>query len=238
MKTRILQQNDAAYNNTETHTGTKAYRKISSVQVTDILRRHSYEKVATSANSGSDTGKHVTVYRKIDFGSFGQEEIPQIVVTNSHNCSCSFKMQLGVFRIVCANGLVSGNDLVEPLKIRHVGEWTEEELETKIAAFLTGTEVIEREIDRLKKRELTNFELVSLAYKTLGLRKTTTLKTPLEELLRPLREEDKGQTAWTVLNLLQEKAVRGTKGIRELKSLKSQSEVSRKIWEEVVALAA
>jgi hypothetical protein len=50
---------------------------------------------------------------------------PELVIVNSYDGSSSLKIMLGVYRLVCSNGLVIGST-VNQTRIRHVGDvWTQ-----------------------------------------------------------------------------------------------------------------
>ena len=46
--------------------------------------------------------------------------IPQIILTNSHDGFNSFKFMLGIFRLVCSNGLVVCDNQMVNMTIRHI----------------------------------------------------------------------------------------------------------------------
>ena len=45
---------------------------------------------------------------------------PQIILTNSHDGFNSFKFMLGIFRLVCSNGLVVCDNQMVNMTIRHI----------------------------------------------------------------------------------------------------------------------
>ena len=48
------------------------------------------------------------------------DAFPRIILTNSHDGFNSFKFMVGLFRLVCSNGLVVGSDEFVNLAIRHI----------------------------------------------------------------------------------------------------------------------
>src|SRR5690606_17776822 len=60
---------------------------------------------------------------------------PEIVLINSHDGSTSYQMRAGIYRMVCTNGLVVGNELYKQ-KVRHEGD-----VVTRVANI--GREIIE-----------------------------------------------------------------------------------------------
>jgi hypothetical protein len=68
--------------------------------------------------------KHLVVFRNNDVvihGEDGDTVYPQVLLTNSHDGKNSFQFTAGLFRMICANGLVIATDTFEDIKIRHMG---------------------------------------------------------------------------------------------------------------------
>ena len=49
---------------------------------------------------------------------------PEVVLTNSHDGASAFKVDAGIFRLVCTNGMVVGDSIVPGINVRHTGERT------------------------------------------------------------------------------------------------------------------
>lgn len=43
------------------------------------------------------------------------------MLTNSHDASCAYVLQVGIFRRICSNGLVVSDDSFEDIRFRHAG---------------------------------------------------------------------------------------------------------------------
>ena len=53
--------------------------------------------------------KHLIVFRNPEImikGKDGDDSFPQILLTNSHDGKAAFNFRVGIFRLVCSNGLV------------------------------------------------------------------------------------------------------------------------------------
>ncbi|NCV19525.1 MAG: DUF932 domain-containing protein, partial [Rhodobacterales bacterium] len=53
--------------------------------------------------------KHLVVFRNENVmikGTDGDDAYPQILMTNSHDGKAAFNFRVGIFRLVCSNGLV------------------------------------------------------------------------------------------------------------------------------------
>ena len=54
-------------------------------------------------------------------GHINGQEVPEIILLNSHDGSSSYQMIPGIFRFVCTNGRVCGNNFGE-IRVPHKGD--------------------------------------------------------------------------------------------------------------------
>lgn len=142
------------------------------------------------------------------------ECFPRIILTNSHDGFNSFKFMVGLFRLVCSNGLVIATKKFADISIRHVG-YTKEELTRVVAKSLQVVEANIEIMNTMSHTVLTEQQKTDLAIAALRIRD----KKPegdynapaevVEDILEPTREEDKGDSLWHVFNVLQEKIIKG-----------------------------
>lgn len=139
----------------------------------------------------------------------------RIIVTNSHDGSSSFTFRIGLFRLICENGLVVSTQTFTEVSVRHIA-YTIEQLREVVAK---ATESIPLQIEAMNKMhetELTDDQKSELAVSALKIRKgleltdnLTTDEETINELLTPIRKEDESDDLWTVFNVLQEKIIKG-----------------------------
>ena len=139
----------------------------------------------------------------------------RIIVTNSHDGTSSFGFHIGIFRLICENGLVISTKTFSEIRVRHI-HYNFEELRKVVA---TTTEQIPNEIEAfnaMRQREMSAEESAELAVNAIKIRKgmelTDTLTVDEEtvaDLLEPKREEDEGNDLWSIYNVLQEKIIKG-----------------------------
>tara|TARA_R110000803_G_scaffold18998_6_gene50240 strand:+ start:10385 stop:11230 length:846 start_codon:yes stop_codon:yes gene_type:complete len=199
------------------------------------------KQTATKQGKKSNYSKHMIAFRNPDImikGKNGDDAFPQIILTNSHDGLSSFKFMVGIYRMVCSNGLVVADEEFANFNIRHRG-YTFEELQTVVAQVV---EEVPRKVEVMNKmnaKELTKAEQETLALNALLLRKGIKLgseeakgieydQDTLDEILEVTRPADEGDNLWVVFNRVQEKlikggfsaALRGSK-VRKVKSIKS-----------------
>jgi hypothetical protein len=170
-----------------------------------------------------------------------------IVVLNSHDGTSSFQLSLGIYRLVCANGLVIGKDIVQPIFIRHVG-YAAEKVKTAIAALLEQAEKVNSLVDRLQARVLSVEEYTAFVNAALIIRGLTPHKVSAEQLHVPRRQEDAGLNAWAVFNRIQEYTLNGypivdleehrRKSVRRITGAKPQIDVNKALFDAITKVAA
>jgi hypothetical protein len=192
------------------------YAFIPTIEVVDMFRDNNWYPVEAkesfvrlSKNKGYQ--KHLIRFRHISDFLSNQDESIEIVLTNSHNRSSSFIIQVGVFRFICANGLVVANNLFEKISIRHIG-FKESEVKKAIETIVASIDKINERINLYKQIELSKDEQISLARASKIIRFKPYQQVDIEDLLKPHRKEDEDNDLWRVFNRIQENVIRG--GIR------------------------
>lgn len=142
------------------------------------------------------------------------EAYPQIILTNSHDGFNSFKFMVGIFRLVCSNGLILATEQFESVSIRHIN-YSFEELRLTIAASLKKVEEYIEIRNKMKDKVLTLEQKRDFALNALALRldqeaeEVKATEEELDNLLEPVRDADYGDDLWKTFNVLQEKIVKG-----------------------------
>ena len=142
------------------------------------------------------------------------EAYPQVILTNSHDGFNSFKFRIGIFRLICSNGMVLATEEFESVSIRHIN-YTFEELRTTIAASIEKVEEHVAVMNKMQATKLTVEQRRDFALNALAIRmnkdadEVKATDEELDELLEPLRDADKGENLWATFNVLQEKIIKG-----------------------------
>lgn len=171
-------------------------------------------------------------------GNEGDDVFPQIILTNSHDGTQSFKFMMGLYRLVCSNGLVIADEEFASFKIRHMG-YSFEDLQELITNAVEELPKKVEVINTMKNIELTDKQQKDLAFKAFLLRQGIALESEqakevkiedevLENILEVQRGEDAGNDLWVTFNRVQEAitqggfqgALKGAK-IRKVRKIKS-----------------
>ena len=192
-------------------------RKMSEVRARKPHTKGFQKHLIRLTNPGLSIGKSVG------------EEIPELILTNSHNGKNSFSFKLGIYRLVCSNGLVIPVEEFANITIKHVGQMASQ-IKQVIEESTKTFPVIYKEIDKMKNRELTEREIRGFAKTASELRNpnlSKSLTVGLDQILEELRPQDSGNDLWKVYNRVQENLINGNyeiktkKGSRKGSSIKS-----------------
>lgn len=202
----------------------------------------------TSKNSAQQThGKHMLKFFNPDIFIYdengGIEAYPQILIINNHRGWGRFKFEIGVFRLVCSNGLVVKDKDMGTFELRHMGYSFEDLKELVNKAVVALPEVVNK-INTLSTRQMSPEEQKEFARKALQVRmgeEKVVEDETLYEVLVPSRTQDGGDTLWKVFNRVQEKVIRGgfemktekgkARKVRKITNMLKDVELNQKLWE-------
>jgi hypothetical protein len=175
-------------------------------------------------------------------GDDGDTVFPQVLLTNSHDGKNAFTFTAGLFRMVCANGLVVSTKEFENVKMRHMG-YTFEDLQAKIREMVELLPITVESMNKMKATEIEEKVALKFAKNALTTRfskdQIKVFKIDLKELIQPVRKEDAGSDVWSLFNVVQEKLVTGdfsyTMGgkirkAREIKNFNQDLELNKKLF--------
>ena len=188
----------------------------------------------------------VKITKTLDNGEKVVDTYPRIILTNSHDGFNSFKFMLGLFRLVCSNGLVVCDNQMVDMAIRHIN-YDFEELRKVVASAIERVPEIVNTMNEMRNVILTDEQKTALATEVVKLRKGieddkdfVVEAEVVEDILTPVRGEDKGNDLWTIFNICQEKMIKGGFGLRSTRnklrrqrgitSIKKDMEFNQRLW--------
>jgi hypothetical protein len=136
----------------------------------------------------------------------GQSEaLSSITITNSCSGDKPMQLDLGVYRLVCTNGLVMLDKAAESEKLTHT-RINYNNLDSFVARVLDKTSFALNEFEKLKTKNLTVKQMRDFAYQAAQLRFSNDQisNTTINDLLAVNRIEDEGDDLWSVFNRVQE----------------------------------
>jgi hypothetical protein len=158
--------------------------------------------------------KHMIRFRHADNQSIKVgDTLPEVVLINSHDGSSAYSLMLGMFRLVCMNGLVISEGNCESVHVRHSGNVIDAVLEGSLSLIEKAPQVLST-IQDWKTLQLGTREQLAFAEAARSLRfadSDGTIDTPITpaQLLSPRRSEDNKPDLWSTLNRVQENVIQG-----------------------------
>lgn len=226
------------------------YTQIPTIQVVEDMRKLGWEPVkaiGVKARKGGNSSvkKHLVKFRNEGVYMADKEgnidSYIEILLTNSHDGSSTFRFEIGIFRLICSNGLVVKDKDLGSLKIRHQGY----NFETLRALIHTMVEKLPNVVNRINKfNEVSISDELALefALKAAQLRFGDKMKEiDPNQLLSVSRLADTGNSMWAILNRIQEKLIHGgfsytnnnnkVRKARALKNFTQDIEFNSQLWE-------
>jgi len=202
---------------TEAHPDrTDKYVHISTEPVIQAMQAAGYgvsraQQTRTRAADKAGFARHLLSFRPLE--GFSKPSVggavPEVVLLNSHDGNCAYRLNVGLYRFVCENGLMMG-DTFESISIRHRGS-------PALTVVEESEKIFKEYVPRLKEWVaeadgciLTPRDQLHFAQDAMEVRfgKGDAPFDP-KELLHVRREADKGDSLWSVYNRVQENAMRG-----------------------------
>lgn len=201
---------------------------------------------------GTIFSKHMVAFQNPEIkitSKDGDDAYPRILLTNSHDGMQAFKFSVGIFRLVCSNGLVVADENFSDFKIKHKG-YTFEELRNVVKQAVEDLPNRVQVMNDMKNRILTVEEKRKLALDAMliraGVKELQYDEETIDDILDPKREADKGDDLWRVFNVVQEKITQGdfhaaltgakVRKVRKIKSFEKDMKVNKELFKLATAL--
>jgi len=211
------------------HESPKLSERYSFVPTDDLIV--AFEKTGwlptfAKQNGSSPYARHMIRFTNPELGfmNLKKDKVkPQFVIDNSHNGGSPTMGHMGLFRLVCTNGLiVAMPGMFTSIKLRHVGIDIDElkQLMSIVAEQYTkiGKHIGDMQQYTLNQDQREEFVIKAIAAReprvfvqpdgTIDTKKVTAIMNP-RQIVEPLRGEDASEDLWTVFNVVQERLVKG-----------------------------
>lgn len=188
----------------------------------------------------------IKITKTNDDGSKEVDTFPRIILTNSHDGYNAFKFMVGLFRLVCSNGLVVSDNQMVNMSIRHMN-YDFEELRKIVNNAIQEIPNIVNTMNTMRSIELNEEQKKDIATEVYKIRKgieeteeVEIDETIVDDILTPIREEDKSNDLWTIFNVCQEKLIKGgflsttrnnkKRKVKSITSIKRDMEYNQRLW--------
>ena len=115
------------------------------------------------------------------------EELPEIVLVNSHDRTSSYRLDAGIFRLACLNGMVVKSANFGSFSVQHSGNIVEKVINGSHEIIEQVPQIMDQ-VKRLKSIELNRHQQLAFARSALALRWDVDVET--KEIKAPVQAED------------------------------------------------
>jgi hypothetical protein len=139
-----------------------------------------------------------------------RDSIPELVLINSHDGTTAYHLRVGLFRVVCTNGLIVSLGAFPTFRVPHRGDVVSDVVQGALVVSERFGSLAER-VELMERRALAEGERLQFAQRALALRYPAAIENGMEprQLLTRRRPEDAGSDLWSTLNVVQENVLRG-----------------------------
>jgi len=235
----------------------KRYLFVNTETIIDDLEKLGWLPVQAAQRKSRKEGstifsKHMVAFQNPNIkitSEDGDDAYPRILLTNSHDGMQAFKFSVGIFRLVCSNGLVVADEKFSEFKIKHKG-YSFAELRNVVKQAVKDLPNRVQVMNDMKNRILTEDEKRKMALDAMliraGVKELQYDEETLTDILEPKREADKGNDLWRVFNVVQEKITQGdfhaaltgakVRKVRKIKSFEKDLKVNKELFKLATAL--
>lgn len=178
-----------------------------------------------------------------------RDSVPEVVFLNSHDGTSAYQLRMGVFRVVCTNGLIVSRGAFPGVCVAHRGNVVDEVIAGAVQ-IADRFDSLAARVERMEGRELEPGEMCDFAEAALGLRYPDAVASRMQpsQLLRVRRIEDARNDVWSVLNRIQENLLQGgltrrpingrLSRTRRMSSIREEVRINSRLWDLATHLLA
>lgn len=227
---------------------TERYEFLSTADIKNIFQENNWfphivsqVRVQKRTIARKDYAKHLITFTNPDLPTVNGV-FPQIALVNSHDGYNSLKMMAGLYRLICANGLIVSDSEFETIVVRH-NHYAHERITEGINNII---DLVPKIVAKTEAMRAINMKVVDQMNYAENVMKRIWVKddSPFTsaQLIKSRRNEDFDYNLWNTYNRVQENLVRGglmgrTKNgkIRKMKGITNITKtvnINKILWEE------
>lgn len=194
------------------------YAHVNTANIVSALRETGFEVAKAQAARVRKEEKQGFQKHLFRLRREGQVEIngvyPEVLLRNSYDGTSAFEVSVGLFRVVCLNGLMASQGLSFHAKVRHTGNALDE-VTRQVQIATSESDKLLGVVDRWQATKLDAYQVDLFSLRAAALvvpdhaRTSASLKITANGLVQPYRESDAENTLWNVFNCAQENAMKG-----------------------------
>lgn len=190
-----------------------SYGFVSTVRMLSVLEEKGFRVREAMASGDKSHGYHMLRLTAGDLQPFKPKALrqvdevwPELIVSNSHDGSAAFQLTLGIYRLWCANGAVSSNEM-ESIRIHHTG-FVDLQLNEGMEQLIDRLPALWSFAEQMIELPLTEQQQRNFATGAASLLRGVTVADPTR-VIEARRDVDNEPTLWHLFNRAQENLIRG-----------------------------
>jgi hypothetical protein len=225
MRTQTALSNDQLREAAPSVFAVEAYEKMSdryafipTISVVEKMRSEGFMPFSATQSRTRIAGKqeftrHQIRFRDVRNGDAAAirqlgEISTELILTNSHDGASAYKIDAGLFRLVCLNGMTVSDGEVSQINVRHSGN-----MDGIIDASYSVVEQFPKVLNAVAKfsqLQLTAPQQTAFAEAAISLRyEEGEAPITAAQVIRPRRQSDVDKTLWNTFNMVQENLING-----------------------------
>ena len=249
----LAQYVPSVFSDSKHESRSERYTCIPTISLLENLQREGFQPFFACQTRVRDPDKREHTKHMLRLRREGQitgHQVPEIILLNSHDGSSSYQMLPGLFRAVCANGLICGDTFGE-VRVPHKGDVVGRVIEGAYEV-LNVFERVEEQREAMQCLNLSAPARQAFAHAALNYRYGEEHHPVTEsQLLTARRWEDRKDDLWTTYQRVQENLIKGgvtgvtSKGkrthTRAVKGIDGDIKLNRALWvmaEQMLQLAS
>jgi hypothetical protein len=194
------------------------------------------------ARRGLTHARHVVRLRRRFETVQLRDAVPEVVFLNSHDGTSAYQLRVGLFRVVCTNGLIVSLGAFPSFRMAHRGDIVDEVV-TSALEISERFGVLAGQVERMEQRHLLKDEQLAFAERALAVRFPEPQEVGIQaaQLLTCRRTDDLGNDLWSVLNKVQENLLQGGLSrlagsgrrtrTRRITSIREDVRINSRLWD-------
>lgn len=219
------------------------YTFIPTTSVIETLQEDGWEawdaKQVRSRKWSDMHAKHIVRMRrqKVEERTKVGDSFVELLIVNSHNGLQTYNLHAGIFRMVCSNGLIIGDENYGKVKVKHIG-YSPDEVIAASQKLVASTHEIYQTRDNWNRQELDLSERRQFFADAAALRWESPTEDTIRQVGQARRMEDAGDDLWSVYNVAQENLTRAgwvdpktRRKARKITSISRDVELNSQLWD-------
>jgi hypothetical protein len=223
------------------HRVSERYGFVPTIDIITAFQREGWYPVQARQTHVRDASRqaltrHMLRFRRIHDPIQVGDSLAELVLTNSHDRTSAYQLNIGLFRLICSNGMVTSVGKHGGIRVRH-GKTVAHEIIDASYKLIEEVPRIAASVDRFREIQLTSPERRAYAEAALVARygEYRVLAGPVKppQILEARRDTDTGNDLWTTYNVVQENLYKGGLSGRSRSGRRVKTRAIRSVTEDV-----